>query len=130
MKILAKIRQIIVSFLTNLGLLWLEKSITWAIQLSFVLIAAQFVIILVLFSQIPEKVPLFYSLPWGNDRLAPGHMLFILPGLSLAILLVNIVISVFFIKSEKFLSLCLTWSSCLVSIFSLITLAQIIFLVT
>jgi len=130
MKIFKSLRHIGVSFLTNLGLLWLEKSITRAIQISFVLITLQFAGILIAFSEIPTKVPLFYSLPWGEDRLASGQMLFILPGLSLAILLVNTVISVFFIKSEKFISLCLAWSSCLTSLFSLITLFKIILLVT
>ena len=130
MKIFEKVRQIIVSFLTNLGLLWLEKGITLAIQVSFILIALQFGMILIFFSQLPNEVPLFYSLPWGESQLASGQVLFILPGLSLTTLLFNTIISVFFIKTEKFLSLCLTWSSSIVSLFSLITLVKIIILIT
>ena len=130
MTILKKIKTFGVSFLTNLGLLWLEKNITKAIQISFILIAAQLGLVLTFFSQLPTKVPLFYSLPWGQDQLANGQMLFLLPGICLAVLLINTIFSIVFIKSENFLSLCLNWSSVLVSIFSLITLARIIFLIT
>ena len=130
MTVFKRIKSFGISFLVNLGLLWLEKSVTRAIQISFILITTQLVLTLTFFSRLPNKVPLFYSLPWGQDRLANSQMLFLLPGLCLIILLINTIFSIIFIKSEKFLSLCLNWGSVIVSTFSLITLARIIFLIT
>ena len=42
------------------------------------------------FQSLPPQVPLFYSLPWGQDRLVPPIILFLLPSASLFWHVINI----------------------------------------
>ncbi len=41
-------------------------------------------------SRLPRVVPLYYSLPWGEARLAPKNVLFYIPAISLLILCLNL----------------------------------------
>jgi len=50
---------------------------------------------------IPPEVPLFYSLRWGQSQLVNSFFLFLLPGISLIMLLLNLVISFIFFDKEK-----------------------------
>lgn len=40
-------------------------------------------------SKLPSKVPLFFSLPWGENRLAPKLMLYLLPGTTVLLMIFN-----------------------------------------
>lgn len=42
---------------------------------------------------LPAKVPMFYSLPWGQSQLVSPNTLFLLPILAVGITIVNILIS-------------------------------------
>jgi len=116
--------------LTNLGRLWLEKAISKLIFASISLILLQIGIVVLSLPQLPPKVPLFYSLPWGESQLAPFPYLFLLPILSFSFLLLNTLLAVVFLEKKKFLSTCLTITSTLFSFFSLISLIEIILVVS
>lgn len=47
-------------------------------------------IITLLMSGLPKLVPLFFSLPWGESRLAPKGLLYLLPGISTVFLVINL----------------------------------------
>lgn len=114
------------NLLTKIGHLWLRKNIFRALVSSIVLIVVQLIVVVIIFPQLPPKVPLFYSRPWGNPQLANSTYLLLLPGLSLAILLINAVIAAIFIDQKSFYSFCLTWASTIFSTFCLITLVKIV----
>lgn len=42
---------------------------------------------------LPAKVPLFYSLSWGQHQLAPVDWLFLLPSIAICIMGINLIIS-------------------------------------
>lgn len=56
--------------------------------LSLVMVA----IISGILSRLPIVVPLYFTLPWGEARLASKFMLYILPGLSLGFMMLNLVV--------------------------------------
>lgn len=58
--------------------------------LAFSLIIIMLAIISALFVRIPDVVPLYFTLPWGEARLAPKLMLFILPVISLLFMILNL----------------------------------------
>ncbi|MBU2592163.1 MAG: hypothetical protein ABH867_02580 [Patescibacteria group bacterium] len=124
------LRYGLLSSLANLGSLWIVKTIRHSIETCLVLIILQIGAIWLSYPNLPSEVPLYYSLPWGRAQLVPSSSLFYLPGLSLAVLTINIILALPFIKSEKFLSICLLWTSGLFSLFCLITLAKIIILIS
>lgn len=51
-----------------------------------------------LMGKLPSMVPLYFTLPWGEGRLAPKLMLYILPGLAFGFMVINLVIGRFFAK--------------------------------
>ena len=80
------------------------------LSLIFALILA--ILILFLPKFLPDKVPLFYSLPWGDSQLAKNFQVLIIPLSIASITLINLIISwqlhesqIFFKKILKFISL-------------------------
>ncbi len=47
---------------------------------------------LLIFNQLPQNVPLFYSLPWGSGQLASKQQLLILPSIMVLVALINVAI--------------------------------------
>lgn len=87
--------------------------------------------ILVLFSAwrfLPSKLPLFYSRPWGEEQLTTTAGLWLIPGLSLAIFLVNLICSSL-AREENLVKQILSSSGLIFSFLGLISLIQIIKLV-
>lgn len=54
------------------------------------MIVLMVLIISALIRQLPSVVPLYYTLPWGEARLAPRVMLYILPLLGLLFMILNV----------------------------------------
>lgn len=59
--------------------------------LLFSTLSSLFIIIFVLifYQKLPPKLPLFYSLPWGQPQLASKEQFFLLPALLISITLIN-----------------------------------------
>lgn len=82
-------------------------------------------------SFLPEKVPLFYSRPWGEEQLAGKDWLFVIPLASLAILVFsNRVEKLLQKKGETFLPDVLNSSALLFSVLGTVTILKIVFLIT
>jgi len=80
---------------------------------------------------LPEKVPLFYSRPWGEEQLSPNIFLFLIPVLSLFVLFFNFqAIKFLFKKNKRLLFLITVGFSLLFSILGTTALCKIIFLIT
>lgn len=54
---------------------------------------AMFLLILFFPKFLPKKLPLFYSLPWGETQLGSFEQFFIIPGIITLITLLNMIIS-------------------------------------
>lgn len=77
-------------------------------------------------SKLPSKIPLFYSLTWGETQLANLTQILILPLIILLITLVNITISWHLHSSQLILKRIIIFSTLLISVFLLITSFKII----
>ena len=82
------------------------------------------------FGSLPPLVPLWYSKPWGVDRLAHPLWLALLPAGSFVILVVNTIISRFLTRDMLIFTQILSVTALLVAILSLVTLTKILFLVS
>lgn len=112
----------------KLNQLNLLSKLTWANILSIVLGLGT---ILMRRNFLPEKVPLFYSRPWGEEQLASKNWLFLIPLSSLILLVLHGQVKKFLQKKgEDFFALVLACGSFLFSILGTITLIKIIFLIT
>jgi hypothetical protein len=98
---------------------------------NFLLIFGEAVLIFLKFNILPVQVPLFYSLPWGDEQLVPKVWLFLIPLLSLALALTHFFWSKFLQKKgDTFLPFVLLGNSLLFTLLGALTLVKIIFLIT
>lgn len=81
-------------------------------------------------SSLPPQVPLWYSRPWGLDRLAPSYALILLPVSSMVVYGINVFISVYFLTDYLIFTQMVFVSSLIVSLLSFFALIKILFLVT
>jgi hypothetical protein len=110
----------------SLGKLWQEKSNHKIFLWNLVFIGGQLVLLFFKFGQLPNQVPLYYSLPWGESQLAQASTLFLLPMFSIIFLLIDHLLAAFFHSSTKIFSNFLLVTSLIFSAFSFITLFRII----
>ena len=76
---------------------------------------------------LPPTLPILYGRPTGESQLVPNLGLLIVPSVSILIIIINSVISVF--SKDIFLKKVLAVSSLLVAILTAIAVAKVIFLV-
>lgn len=65
----------------------------WIIALPFILSLLITIIILTGLKFLPERLPLFYSLPWGDKQLATHQQFLIIPLTIAIVTLINLIIS-------------------------------------
>lgn len=58
--------------------------------LSLGVIGTMALLITLLILKLPTMVPLYFTLPWGEARLAPKSMLYSLPGIALGVMVFNL----------------------------------------
>lgn len=116
--------------LSILGQLWQNKPITKIFRWNIVIILFQLIFLVSKFSHLPQQVPLFYSRPWGEARLTSSATLFLLPGFSIIILLINHLLAAIFLKSIPLFTYLSIIFSLLVSSFSLISIIKIVYLIS
>lgn len=84
---------------------------------------------LFLFSSfLPSKLPLFFSLAWGEEQLGIIQQFLIIPASLVLISLINLIISWHLHSSQTFLKNILLLSSLLITVILIITFIKIIFI--
>jgi len=117
-------------FVSQIGLFWQEKINGQIFRWNLVFILGQVAILFVKFNNLPPQIPLFYSRPWGESQLTPVSSIFILPALSIFIMLINNLLAIFFLKSGQLLSRILVVVSLICSALATFALFQVISLVS
>lgn len=82
--------------------------------------------ILIFFSKLPPKLPLFYSLSWGDKILVAHEQFLIIPAILILITLVNLAISSQLHPSQYFFKKILLICSCITSLILTITFIKIV----
>lgn len=84
--------------------------------------------IVIAFRFLPPKLPLFYSLPWGEKQLAGKFQLLIIPAIIISVAFFNLIISRQLHPSQVFFKKILLLSSVLISLILTITFLKIVFI--
>lgn len=113
-----------------LGKFWQEKVNNQIFRWNILIIGLQLGFLIYKFNILPAQIPLYYSQPWGEPQLASASALFLLPTFSIIIVLINNLLATFFLHNVQLLSRLLVIFSLLFSFLSLITLFQIINLIS
>lgn len=81
-------------------------------------------------SSLPSQIPLFYSLPKGEEQLGNNFQIILIPFFSLLIFGLNLFLSSLYYAKERLVSILLLSISFVSSILFLITFIKIVFLIT
>lgn len=98
----------------------------WLILIPGVLTLSITIAIFTILQLLPTKLPLFYSLPWGNGQLATKQQFLVIPAITAAIVVLNSVISWQLHPSQSFFKKILIFSPLLISLLLTVTFVKII----
>ena len=117
-------------FFGNLGNFWQRTLNSQFFRYSLFLLFFQIILIIWFYHSLPPKIPIFFSRPWGEPWLSSPASIFILPLFSLLTLLINYFLALYFYIKKILLSELLVIFGFIISLFSTISLLQIISLAT
>lgn len=100
----------------------------WSGFLPIALSAVLTATILLLFRLLPSKLPLFYSLPWGERQLVTREQFLIIPSIIIFVTLVNLAVAKQLHQQQIFLRKALLLSSLITTGILVITFVKIVFL--
>ena len=110
--------------------IWQEKTIRLATRISFVILFFSLSLLLLTWKNLPPQLPLFYSLPWGEEQLGKPVFLLILPLSSLFWGTLNFFLAIFSFEKHPLAAKFLVWITASIVFLASITLFKIIFLIT
>lgn len=94
--------------------------------MSLIFTAVQVAVFVASSKLLPPQVPLLYSLPWGDGQLVPPTWLWLLPGTSITVTILNLSLSR--ILRREVLTRILLSSAFLISFLALISFLKIVLL--
>jgi hypothetical protein len=92
-----------------------DKKVKLSLRLSLSFLGLVLILVLVLWTRLPARLPLFYSLPWGEDQLASKSWFLILPLICFLLVVFNLRLAASLIKKEVLLARILIWSTVILS---------------
>lgn len=108
-----------------------DRLFQWSLVLSIIFILFCVVIFALSWNNFPPSLPLYYSLPWGEEQLAPPITLGILILGTIALIsTINLVSSFLTFKNYKYYSQILLIANPIIAILTAITILQIVLLIT
>ena len=99
------------------------------LSLSLLPIIVSFLVSIIFFSGttiLPNKLPLFYSLPWGEQQLVDKYQLLIIPAAICLISLLNFILLTHLHQSQSFFKKILIYTTILTTLLLFMTLTKII----
>lgn len=118
------------SMFTRFGEQLHDKTVFWSSIIILGDSVISFILIGLRWHRLPPVVPLWYSRAWGVDQLAPSLWLIILPLGVICWYIVTAVVGVLFAKEHQVFLHVLFLAALLVSIMSLVTLFNILHIIT
>lgn len=83
-------------------------------------------VIAFLYNRLPRSIPLYYSLPWGESRVAPRIMIYLLPLMAMAFFVLNLVLGLIESKLSPLLPRVLAVATAVMALMCLMALLFII----
>ncbi len=117
------------SVLKQMDSLVLDETTKLGMRLGLGSLGLGLIILGICFYKLPPEVPLYYSRPYGEERLASSLSLWLLPLISLVVQVITMRGAGVLLEKDKLLAQILVFGGALVSMMMLISLVKIIWLV-
>ncbi len=109
-------------------ILKMDKYLSIPLGLTIFCVLFILVTFLILFSTLPQNIPLFYSLPWGSNQLTSKQNILLLPAILASTVGVNLIIYSQLHFSQLILKRMLLLNIILIDLIILFTALKIIFI--
>lgn len=106
-----------------------DRALKLSFRLALVFFLIQILVIISSWRFLPQKLPLFYSRPWGEEQLISPVGLLLVPLFSLAIFLLNLIVVALLPEEENLPRQLLMVVAAVFNFLNLIALIQIVRLV-
>lgn len=103
-----------------------DKYLSVPLLISLTTIVLIFATTAALYNNLPSRLPLFYSLPWGQSQLVDKQQFFILPAVLLLTVLINTFVSLHLHPAQTALKRILMLNLIVLSVVSLVTAFKIV----
>lgn len=110
--------------------LWQFEKFKIVTRIFLLFFALSTLVLIFKWPQLPPEVPLYYSLPWGEEQLTSPYALLILPLSCLLVFLLNSFLTSLLLEKEPWLCRILLFTGVIFSFLSTVALIKIIFLIT
>jgi hypothetical protein len=107
---------------------WGDKIAGNCLNVTSIAIVTSLFVLLFSWFRLPPEVPLFYSLPWGEEQLVSPFFLWFLPGSSSALIFFNFAFASYF-SDDKLLTRVLMVAATLYSLLATMILFRVINLI-
>lgn len=114
----------------KLKIFWQEKTLRIGVRTAFAILFFALASLILSFENLPPEIPLFYSLPQGEEQLGKPLFLLILPLGCLLLGILNFFLAVFSFGRQPLSAKILIWVTALLIFSATITLVKIVFLIT
>lgn len=114
----------------KLALFWQDKNHRVALRIFLLVLFFDLLVLAVKFRSLPPQLPLFYSLPWGEEELTSPVWLLFLPLLTLLLGILNFSLAVFYVQRKPLLAKILVWLTIWLNFLLGFSLIKIIFLIS
>lgn len=104
-----------------------NKLVFWITLSPIILSIILSLVILFGLKSLPPKLPLFYSLPWGDNQLASHQEFLLIPAIIIAVALLNSIVSWQLHPSQSFFKRILLFSPLIISLLLIVTFVKIVF---
>ncbi len=108
----------------------LKKIYLWATITPLAIAVIFSIFILFFFRFLPSRLPLFYSLPWGDKQLADHLQFFIIPAILVLITILNLVFSLNLHSAQVFFKKMLISATLISTLILTITFIKIVLIFT
>ncbi len=117
-------------FINQLKIFRDDNFLKWPVGLSLVCVLTSFLFLAFSWRKLPPLLPLFFSLPWGEEQLTqPKTLIFLLLGV-LGLVILNYIFVLLFYSKTTYFSRMLSVSTVIISFMILFAIVHIIWLVT
>lgn len=106
----------------------MQKLYIWTTFFSIITAVIMALGVLFFLKILPERLPLFYSLPWGERQLASHSQFLIIPASIVLITLINLIVSHELHTSQSFLKIALHLTSLVTTSILIVTFMKIVFI--
>ena len=113
----------------NFRHIYSDKFVRVCVLLSCLFLLLLIIIIILSAGKLPPYIPLFNSMPWGEDRLFSSKSIFFLPAIFFGIFICNVVLATTLYKRYALISRILYFNLFLLMMLGLLAYVQIILLV-